>query len=180
MALGPLQHASLSPPQHRTLLPRRRRASHGALRRLHTRYGGLASVEAHGQAATAAGVHAIGGGTAVGMPSATMSDGSHADAARVVLATTASQPAAKRPQGLPWCSAEARHSMLRLSERGGTCSSCYGSRRARHCWRYGVEHAVGCHERWLWCRCSTRRSRHRSVAGRCHAASEPATVLCGG
>ena len=42
----------------------------------------------------------------------------------------------------------------------------------------GGEHAVGCHERWLSRRCSTRRSRHHSVAACCHEASEPAMVLC--
>ena len=173
------RHASLPPPQRRSLLPRGLRACHGAARRLDTRYGGVASVEAHARAATAAGVHAIVGGTAVSMRSVGISDGSRAAAARVVLATTASQRAATRPQSLPWCCAEARHSMLRLSERGGSCSSRYGSMRARHCWRYGRRHAVGCHEQWLSCRCSTRRSRHHSVASCCHAAAVPAMVLCG-
>ena len=177
MALVPLQHASSSPPQHRTLLPRGRRASHGAVRRFDTRYGGLASVEPHAQAATAAGVHAIGGGTAVSMPSAAMSDGSCAAAARLTLTTTASQPAATRPQSLPWCCSVAKHSMVGLSKRGRSCSSRHGSRRARHCWRYGGEHAVGCHERWLTCRCSTRVHRHHSGAAFVQAASEPAMVL---
>ena len=68
---------------------------------------------------------------AVSMPSAAMSDGSRATAARVVLATTASQPAATPPQSLPRCCAEARHSMLRRSKRGRSCSSRYGSSRAR-------------------------------------------------
>ena len=162
-------------------MPRGVRTCHGAVRKLATRWRRSASGDAHAQAAPAAGVHAIVGGTAVSMPSAATSDGSRAAAARVVLATTASQPAATRPQSLPWPCAETRHSMVRLSKRGDSCSSRYGSRRARHCWRYGGEHAVGCHiKRWLSCRCSARRRRHRSVAACCHAASEPATVLYGG
>ena len=180
MALVPLQHASFSPPQRRSLLPRGLSACYDAPRRLDTRWRGLACVDAHARTATAAGGHAIVGSNTVSMPSAAMSDGSRAAAARLVLTTTASQPAATRPQSLPRCCAEARHSMVRLSKRGRSCSSRYGSRRARHCWRCGGEHAVGCHERWLSCRCSTRRSRHHSFAARCHAASEPATVLCGG
>ena len=164
MGLVPLQHASFSPPQRRSLLPSGLRACHGALRRLHTRQGALASVEARAQAATAAGAHAIDGGTAVSMPSAAMSDGSRAPAARVVVATNASQPAATRPPSLPWCCAEARHSMPKLSERGSSCSIFYSSRRARHCW--WLQHASF--------------SRPRSVAACCHAASEPAMVLCGG
>ena len=103
-ASRPLQHASFSPPQCRSLLPRGLRACHGALRRLNFREGALASVVAHAEAATAAGVHAILGG----------------------------------------------------------------------------EHAVSCHEQWLSCRCSTRPSRHHSVAACCKAASGPAMVLSGG
>ena len=56
-------------------------------------------MEAHAEAATAAGVHATVGDAAVSMPLASMSDGSHAAAARVVLATTASQPTATQRFG---------------------------------------------------------------------------------
>ena len=101
----------------------------------------IASVEAHAEAATAAGVHAIAGGKAMSMASAAMSDGSRAAAARVVVATTSLQPAATRFQSLPWCCAEARHSVLSVSKRGSSCSSRYGSSRARHSRRCGVEHA---------------------------------------
>ena len=130
MALVPLQHASFSPTHRRSLLPSGLGACRDAVRRLDTRYCALASVEAHARAATT-GVQAIGGTWRVSMPSATMSDGSPAAAARVVLATTASQPAAKRPQSLPWCSLEARHSTERLSERAGSGWQCTGSSRAR-------------------------------------------------
>ena len=72
-------------------------------------------MEAHAEVGTVAGVHAIAGGTAVSMASAAMSDGSRAAAARAVLTTTVLQvqPAAKQRHSLPWCSAEARHSMVR-------------------------------------------------------------------
>ena len=60
-----------------------------------------------------------------------MSDGCHAAAARVSCGTAASQRVAKRPESLPWCCAEARHSAERLSKRAGSGWTCTGSSRAR-------------------------------------------------
>ena len=65
------------------------------------------------------------------MQTATVSDGCRAAAARVVLVTIASQPAATRPQCLPWRCAETRHSTQKLSNGSPSCSSNYASNCAR-------------------------------------------------
>ena len=62
---------------------------------------------------------------------ALVSDGCRAAAARVVLGTTDSQLVAKRPERLPWCCAEARHSAATRRKRAGSSWPCSGSSRAR-------------------------------------------------
>ena len=62
---------------------------------------------------------------------ATISHACRAAAARVLLATPASELATKRRGSRSWCSAEATHSAERLSERAGSGSTCTGSSRAR-------------------------------------------------
>ena len=66
---------------------------------------------------------------------ADVSAGCRAAAARMSCGTTASQLVAKRPESLPWCSAEARQSAQRLRKRAGSgwpCSS-RASRMFRLC-----------------------------------------------
>ena len=134
MALMPLQHASPSPPPGRSVLPSGLKACLLALARPGSQQRGSASVPAQAQASSVAGVHAVLGGTAVSMPSATMSDCAHAAAARVSTAATDPQRAGKRPQSLPPCSCAARQSAARLSERAGSGSSVFISTRAHYPW----------------------------------------------
>ena len=62
---------------------------------------------AQGERASAAHEHALDSTAAVSVVTAAMSDGWLAAAARVLLASAASQQLAKRPQSLPWLRAEA-------------------------------------------------------------------------
>ena len=64
-------------------------------------------MQTQGQRAPAAREHAVDSTAAVSIETVAMSGGLLGAAARVSLATTASQQLAKRPQSLAWLSAEA-------------------------------------------------------------------------
>ena len=86
-----LQHACPSPLQRHGSLPSGQIALHSALPKPNTDQQGLASVMAQGERASAAHEHALDSTAAVSVATAAMSDGWLAAAARVLLATVASQ-----------------------------------------------------------------------------------------